>query len=436
MRWVIPPYHSDCSYPPSYYADSIRASREPIELCESIQTDICILGAGFTGLSTAIFLAEKGFKVIVLEGARVGWGASGRNGGQAINGFTGSLKNIENTLGPKSAALAHEMFEEGVTLIEYMVNHYAIECDFKYGNLGLAVTERQARLLEKEVQQKREEKKGEFEFLDKEQLANHIGSKLYKGGFIDWKSGHLHPLQLALGEAQTFEKLGGIIYESTPATAIEEKTNHVRVDTPKGRVQCSRLVLACNGYFNLQGHRVSEQILPVYSEIVATEQLTDQMAGEVMPSDASAFDVRFLPDYFRLSADRRMLFGSSTNYGRPGKGKPGTKSLTRMHKVFPMLKKMRIEFSWRGRFAVTVNRLPQLGKIGSRIYYGHGYCGHGVNCSHLFGRLISEAIGDNSERFDVFANMPQRKFPGGKHFRIPLTVAGAYYYHLRDWLGI
>ena len=436
MRWEIPPINSDSSYPHSYYADSATISRNPQILKGTVKTDICIIGGGFTGLSTGLFLAEKGFKVIVLEGAKVGWGASGRNGGQAINGFTGSIDSIKNFLGEKAAGLAHEMFEEGVNLIEYLVGKYAIDCDFKYGNLALALTPKQARTLEQEVQKKQRARQGDFEYLDSESLLRHVGSKLYCGGYIDRKSGHLHPLKLALGEAKVLEELGGIIYENSPATVIEEVNNQVSIETPEGRILCSKLVLGCNGYLNIKGHRVSEQILPVYSEIVATEPLSEDMAREIMPSDASAFDVRFLPDYFRLSADKRMLFGSSTNYGRPGKAQTGMKSMARMRKVFPLLNEVGIDFAWRGLFAVTVSRLPQLGKISPRIYYGHGYCGNGVNCSHLFGKLICEAIEGNSERFDVFANMPQRKFPGGKKFKIPITVAGAYYYQMRDWLGV
>lgn len=436
MRWEIPPYHSDSSYPQSYYANSITYSRNSRILKGTARTDICIVGAGFTGLSTAIFLAEKGYNVIVLEGARVGWGASGRNGGQAINGFTGSIDSIKTVLGEKSAGLAFEMFEEGVNLIEYLLGKYSIDCEFKYGNLALAITSRQARILEHEVRKKQRANQGDFEYLDKGNLLNHVGSKLYCGGYIDRKSGHLHPLKLALGEARVLEELGGIIYENTPATAIEEVNSQVSVETPKGRILCSNLVLGCNGYLNVKGHKVAEQILPVYSEIVATEPLSEDLADEIMASDASAFDVRFLPDYFRLSADKRMLFGSSTNYGRPGKAQTGMKAMTRMQKVFPVLRDVEIDFAWQGRFAVTVTRMPQLGKIGSRIYYGHGYCGNGVNCSHLFGKLICEAIEGNSERFDVFANMPQLKFPGGKNFRVPITVAGAHYYQIRDWLGV
>ena len=435
MSWEIPPYHSDSSYPESYYANCVSNSRKSKTLKGSLETDVCIIGAGFTGLSTAIFLAERGFRVIVLEGAKVGWGASGRNGGQAINGFSGSIDSIRNVLGDGSAQLAHEMFEEGVRLIEYLMEKHAIECDFKHGNLALAITARQARRLEREVTARQQNNQGDFEYLDQDSLAGHVGSQLYCGGYIDRKSGHLHPLKLALGEAGVLERLGGKIFESTPAVAVNEVPGKVEIKTPGGRIHCSRLVLGCNGYLNLKGHRVSRQILPVFSEIVATEPLPDELAREVMPSDASAFDVRFLPDYYRLSVDKRMLFGSSTDYGRPGKTKTGSRSLARMHKVFPLLENTSIDFAWRGKFAVTLNRLPQLGTIGPRIYYGHGYCGHGVNCSHLFGKLISEAIEGNTERFDVFAKMPQRKFPGGKHLHIPLTMAGAHFYQARDWLG-
>jgi len=434
MSWEIPPYHSDGSYPKSYYANSVSISRTPKTLRGSLETDVCIIGAGFTGLSTAIFLAENGFRVIVLEGAKIGWGASGRNGGQAINGFSGNIDSIRNLLGSGSAQLAHEMFEEGVGLIEYLMEKYAIECDFKHGNLALAITTRQARRLEIEVNARQQNNQGDFEYLDQDSLAGHIGSQLYCGGCIDRKSGHLHPLKLALGEAGVLEQLGGKIFENTPATAIRELSNRVEVSTPDGSIHCSRLVLGCNGYLNLKGHRISRQILPVFSEIVATEALPYELAREVMPSDASVFDVRFLPDYYRLSADRRMLFGSSTDYGRPSKTQTGSRSLARMHEVFPALKNAGIDFAWRGKFAVTLNRLPQLGTIGARIYYGHGYCGHGVNCAHLFGKLISEAIEGNTERFDVFAKMPQKKFPGGRHLRIPLTMIGAHFYQARDWL--
>ncbi len=434
MKLQVAHHCSDPTHPASYYAATRSIHRTPVRLAEDRDTDVCIIGGGFTGLSAGIYLQELGYPVIILEGAQVGWGASGRNGGQLINGMAGNLDNVESVLGARAGQLAKAMYPEGVNLVRKMVASYNIQCDLKSGNMALAITRKQFRNLSHAAETLAQCGIQNFEILDRSRLGDHVGSNYYQGGLIDYTSGHLHPLDLALGEAKAFERLGGMIYEQSPAIAVARKSNTLVVKTPAGSVRCHKVILAGNAYLGLFEHAVSSQILPVYSEIVVTEPL-GKLAGELLPTDVSAYDIRHILDYYRLTADRRMLFGSSTSYGEPSRAEAGKNTRSRMVKVFPQLRTREVEYVWRGCLAITVTRMPQLGRIEPDVYYAQGYSGHGINCTHLFGKLLSEAISGDSERFDVFAKMPQKQFPGGNRLRVPITALAAKYFQFKDWIG-
>ena len=423
-------------YPNSYYANTgLDAPLFP-ELDGVVDCDVCIIGAGFTGLSAALFLVENNYRVVVVEAARIGWGASGRNGGQLINGFSGDLSSIGKKLGNGYELIARSMLKEGVQIVRELIRKYKIECDLRNGSLAVACTDSQMRRLKDLHKEWNDAGIVQTELLDKVSLAQHINSTRYCGGMIDHDGGHLHPLNLALGEAKAYTGLGGILYETSPVTEIEIDLSTPRVRTSRGEINCLKLLLCGNAYLEIPGHEFSNQILPVFSEIVATEPIEKSLAESLLPSNASVYDMQFINDYFRLSVDRRMLFGSSAQYGRQYNRPVGEIPNRHMRKVFPELANTKIDYAWRGMFAVTVSRLPQLGQIAQDTYFGRAYSGHGVNTSHLFGKVLSEAVSGNKERFDVFAQMPKAHFPGGPKLRGLITSLGAQWYMLRDYAGI
>ncbi len=429
-------YAGDGQHTDSYYAASANPSPQRPPLTGEHDTEICVVGAGYSGLSTALHLAEKGHKVTMLEGARVGWGASGRNGGQIVNGLNASLTTIEKRYGKDTATFVASLVQEGGEIIRERVARYDIQCDLKPGNIFTAITG--AHMRELEARQKLWQSYGidNQQMLDKSQLRDHVGSDFYAGGLLDRTGGHIHPLNLALGEAAAVETNGGIIHEMSPVVSVDTEATRPVVKTEKGTIRCDRLVLCGNAYL---GHVVPElapRVMPVSTQIMATEPLSEDLARDLLPKDECVEDVRYILDYYRLSADRRMLFGGGTVYGGSDPRDIKAKLKRNMDKVFPQLADKKIDYAWSGNFALSFSRVPQMGRIGNNTYFAHGYSGHGVTGSHTFGRILAEAIHGDASRFDVFAGLPWIPFPGGRALRVPYSVAGSWWYGLRDRLGV
>lgn len=420
----------------SYYAASANPSPPRPPLKDNITTDILVVGAGYSGLSTGLHLVEKGYTVTIIEAARVGWGASGRNGGQIVNGLNASLQNIKKRYGGDTANFVAGLVQEGGEIIRERIKTYGIQCDLKDGNVFTAYTGAHMQELEDRLKLWAGYGIKNQEMLDRDQLREHINSDVYVGGVIDHSGGHIHPLNLALGEAAAFEKLGGVIYQETPAVKVDTTAAKPVVKTPDGSITYSTLVLCGNAYLGHVVPTLESRVLPVSTQIIATEPLGDATAHELLPTDICVEDVRYILDYFRLSADKRMLFGGGLVYGGTDPSDIKAKLLPNMTKVFPQLKNTRIDFAWSGNFALSFSRVPQMGRIGNNTYFAHGYSGHGVTGSHTFGRILSEAIDGDSSRFDVFEKVPWIPFPGGRLFRVPYSVAGSWWYALRDRLGI
>jgi gamma-glutamylputrescine oxidase len=420
----------------SYYAASANPSPERPPLQGDITIDILIVGAGYSGLSTGLHLAEKGYKVAIVEAARVGWGASGRNGGQIVNGLNASLQTIQKRYGADTANFVAGLVQEGGEIIRERIKTYDIQCDLKDGNVFTAFTGAHMRELEDRLKLWQSYGINNQEMLDKEQLRKHVNSDVYAGGVIDHSGGHMHPLNLALGEAAAFEKLGGVIYEHTPAIHVDTEAAKPVVKTDGGSITCNTLVLCGNAYLGHVVPTLTARVMPVSTQVMATEPLGDERARELIPTDVCVEDVRYILDYYRLSADKRMLFGGGTVYGGTDPHDIRAKLLPNMNKVFPQLKGVKIDFAWSGNFALSFSRVPQMGRIGNNTYFAHGYSGHGVTGSHTFGRILSEAINGDRSRFDVFEKVPWYPFPGGRMFRVPYSAAGSWWYALRDKLGI
>ncbi|MCZ4366128.1 NAD(P)/FAD-dependent oxidoreductase [Sulfitobacter dubius] len=430
------PYAGDGSHTSSYYAASANPSPERPELKGDHEIDVCIVGAGYSGLSAGLHLAEKGYKVAIIEGARVGWGASGRNGGQIVNGLNASLQTIKRRYGQDTATFVAGLVQEGGEIIRERIRTYDIKCDLKEKNIFTGLTT--AHMRELEERQKLWQSYGidNQEMLDKDQLRAHVNSDLYEGGLIDHSGGHMHPLNLALGEAAAFEKNGGTIYEMSAVTDVDHDAPRPVVRTAKGTMTCKTLVLCGNAYLGHVVPALTPRVMPVSTQVMATEPLSEAQAHALLPTDACVEDIRYILDYYRLSGDKRMLFGGGTVYGGADPRDIKAKLKRNMDKVFPQLKDVKIDYAWSGNFALSFSRVPQMGRIGDNTYFAHGYSGHGVTGSHTFGRILSEAIDGDLTRFDVFANVPWFPFPGGRMLRVPYSVVGSWWYGLRDRLGV
>jgi gamma-glutamylputrescine oxidase len=429
-------YAGDGRYPGSYYAASANAAPERPALTGTVDTDVCIVGAGYSGLSTALHLAEKGYKVVIVEGARVGWGASGRNGGQVVNGLNASLATIEKRYGAEVGAFVGKLVQEGGKIIRQRIDKYDIQCDYKQGNLFAAFNARQMRELEDKQLLWRQHGMDDHELLDRQGMRKHVGSDAYLGGMIDHSGGHMHPLNLCLGEAAAIEKNGGVIYEMSPVTAVDHDSDKPVVRTARGEVRCNTLVLCGNAYLGDVVRPLTPRVMPVSTQIIATEPLGDERARELLPTDLCVEDTRYVLDYYRLSADRRLLFGGGTVYGGTDPADIEAKLRPNMEKIFPRMKGVKIDHAWSGNFALSFSRVPQMGRLGPNTYFAHGYSGHGVTGSHLFGRILAEAVAGDTSRFDVFAKVRWFPFPGGRLFREQYCMAGSWWYALRDALGI
>ncbi|MDG1582952.1 FAD-binding oxidoreductase [Pseudomonas sp. GOM6] len=422
-------------YPQSYYAASANPVPQRPALQGETETDVCIIGAGYTGLSTALFLLENGFKVTIVEAAKVGFGASGRNGGQIVNSYSRDIDVIERTVGPKHAKLLGDMAFEGGRIIRERIAKYDIKCDLKDGGVFAANTPKHMKHLES--QKKLWERYGhtQLELLDEKRIREIVDTDTYVGGMLDMSGGHIHPLNLALGEAAAVESLGGIIHEQSPAIRVERGANPV-VHTPEGRVKAKFVVVAGNAYLGNLLPELASKSMPCGTQVITTEPLSDELAKSLLPQDYCVEDCNYLLDYYRLSGDKRLIFGGGVVYGARDPANIEAIIRPKMLKTFPQLKDVKIDFAWTGNFLLTLSRLPQVGRLGDNIYYSQGCSGHGVTYTHLAGKLLAETLRGQAERFDAFASLPHYPFPGGRLFQVPFSAIGAWYYSLRDKLGV
>ncbi|MCH4294965.1 FAD-binding oxidoreductase [Shewanella sp. 3B26] len=420
----------------SYYAASANDTRIRPRLEEHLETDVCVIGAGYTGLSSALHLLESGFKVVVLEAARIGWGASGRNGGQIVNSYSRDIDVIEKTVGKEKAKLFGEMAFEGGRIIRERIEKYNIDCDLKNGGVFAALNQKQMGHLK--AQKALWEAHGhteQLEILDEAGIRNVVNTERYVGGMLDKSGGHIHPLNLALGEARAVESLGGKIFEDSAVLDVVEGEPAV-VKTEFGQVKARFVVVAGNAYLGKLMPELMAKSMPCGTQVITTEPLSDEMAKSLLPQDYCVEDCNYLLDYFRLSGDKRLIYGGGVVYGARDPDNIKSIILPKMLETFPQLKGVRIDYTWTGNFLLTLSRLPQVGRIGKNIYYSQGCSGHGVTYTHLAGKLIAEVLNGQATRFDVFAELPHYPFPGGHALRVPFSAIGAWYYTMRDKLGI
>ena len=419
----------------TYYAATANPAPQRPALQGDVHADVCVIGAGYTGLSTALFLAEAGVQVVVLEAVRVGFGASGRNGGQLVNSYSRDIDAVAQQVDANAAKLIGDMAFEGNRIIRERIARYNIQCDLKNGGVFAAFNAKQMHHLE--AQQKLWAKQGydKVELLDKEQLRKIVHTDQYIGGSIDHGGGHMHSLNLALGEAAAIESHGGTIYEHSPVVKIERGTSPV-VHTAQGRVLAKRVVVAGNAYLGNLVPELAAKAMPCGSQVVTTEILSDEMVQDLIPHGQCVEDCNYLLDYYRITGDNRLLYGGGVVYGARDPSNVEALIRPKMLKTFPQLKNVKIEFAWTGNFLLTLSRLPQVGILNDNIYYSQGCSGHGITYTHLAGKVLSEAILGRPERLQAFAQLPHYPFPGGRMFSVPFSAIGAAWYTLRDHLGV
>ena len=432
------PVHSE-QHANSYYAASLSRSLNCTKLEGSINADVCIIGGGFSGLNTAIELAERGLSVIVLEARKIGWGASGRNGGQLIRGVGHGVEQFESVIGASGVRDLKLMGLEAVEIVRQRVEKYQIDCDLTWGYCDLANKPAHVEGFQEDYEElKSLGYRHEMRMLRKDEMASVVGSSLYAGGMIDMGSGHLHPLNLAIGEGLAAQSLGVRLFEGSAVTRIDYGSE-VRVHTASGEVRAKTLVLACNAYMNDLNPELGGKILPAGSYVIATEQLDESAARQLIPQNMALCDQRVTVDYFRLSADNRLLFGGACHYSGRDPVDIAAYMRPKMLKVFPHLADVKIEYQWGGMIGIGANRLPQIGRLKdhANVFYAQAYAGHGVNATHLAGKLLGEAIStQHSSGFDIFAKVPHMTFPGGKHLRSPLLALGMLWYRAREAAGL
>ena len=432
------PVHSD-QHANSYYAATRSRSLNCAKLEGSVNADVCIIGGGFSGLNTAIELAERGLSVIVLEARKIGWGASGRNGGQLIRGVGHGVEQFESVIGTSGVRDLKLMGLEAVEIVRQRVEKYQIDCDLTWGYCDLANKPAHVEGFQEDYEElKSLGYRHEMRMLRKDEMASVVGSSLYAGGMIDMGSGHLHPLNLAIGEGLAAQSLGVRLFEGSAVTRIDYGSE-VRVHTASGEVRAKTLVLACNAYMNDLNPELGGKILPAGSYAIATEQLGESAARQLIPQNMALCDQRVTVDYFRLSADNRLLFGGACHYSGRDPADIAAYMRPKMLKVFPHLADVKIEYQWGGMIGIGANRLPQIGRLKdhANVFYAQAYAGHGVNATHLAGKLLGEAItAQHSSGFDIFAKVPHMTFPGGKHLRSPLLALGMLWYRAREAAGL
>jgi len=425
--------HKNQEHTGSYYAASVNHRTDYPRLEGGHSTDICIIGAGFTGIASALTLAERGYKVTVVEANRVGWGASGRNGGQMIRGISGESKILKK-FGSDYEDLLWNIRWRGHEIIHERVQKYGIQCDLKSGYMDVASKPRQMAELEQEVAMM--DKHGfpfEYRILDKAETRDTIGTDAYVGALLNYRDGHLHPLNLCIGEAQAAESLGVQIFEQSPVTNIVHGSRP-RVETANGYVEADSVVMAGHIWHRLEQQKLSGTTFQAGSFIIATEPLSEEIRQQINPKDVAVCELNNIIDYFRLSADGRLLYGGRCNYsGRIPKSIRAAVE-PRMLKVYPQLKGTRIDYEWGGSIGIVIRRIPMVGRIDDNIYYVQGYSGHGVNATHIMGEIVADTIGGTMEKFDLFAKMPQIRVPFGNYAGNQMVALGMLYYRLKDLL--
>ncbi|MFX1674371.1 FAD-binding oxidoreductase [Paraburkholderia sp. A2WS-5] len=420
---------------PSWYAASINdTTRHPV-LQGALDADVCVIGAGLTGVSAALNLAERGYRVALLEASRVGWAASGRNGGQLIGGFACGLHTFAQFMNEDEIKQIWAMGLETLDIVKSRVARHQIDCALTPGYFTAANKPRDV----DDLKRSRDEAAtrfgyDRFRYVDGEGVGRYVNSARYRGGLYDPDSGHLHPLNYTLGLARAAREAGVQIFEDSAVTRIRDEHGGHVVETAQGQVRAKFVVLACNTYLGALAPQLARKIMPVGTYVIATEALGAQRMAALMPAQAAVCDSRFVLDYFRPAPDTRLLWGGKVSYSKLAPHNLGVAMRADMLKTFPQLADVKVDYAWGGFVDITMNRAPHFGRLSPTVYFAQGFSGHGVNTTGLAGTLIAEAIHGQAARFDLFGKIRHRDFPGGATLRTPALVLAMAWYRMKDLL--
>ena len=426
---------TDLTYPETYYSATAALLPPFAPLQRSVSADICVVGGGIAGCAAALTLAERGYRVVLLEAERVGWGASGRSGGQVMYGLAVEQAALEQELGIADARRVWQISLDGLEWLKSRIRRHAIECDWTAGQMYTAIKPRQWRHLQGwQEQLSRGYDYQSTRLIERSELRSLIDSERYIGALYDGNSGHLHPLRYTLGLARAAAAAGVAIHEGSRLRSYAIRGERVELSTEQGRVDCGYAIFAGNAWLGDTVPALQRKLIAVASYIVATEPLGEARARRLIANNAAVCDTNWILDYFRRSSDHRLLFGGRVNYSGINVRAIAPVTTRRMLRVFPQLKDARIDYSWGCLLDITRNRTPHFGRLAPNVYFLQGFSGHGMALAGIAGALAAEAIAGTAERFDVLARLRQRDFPGGAALRRPLLAAAMLAFRLRDLL--
>lgn len=422
----------------TYYAASARDTAPYPALRGEIAVDVAVIGGGLTGINTALELVERGYRVAVLEAETVGWGATGRNGGQVTGSLSGDaalMKHLRKVEGVDAEAFVWDMRWRGHRIIKDRVARYGIACDLRHGHLHAAwKPAHMAELHDIHAEAVGRGMGEEVDLLDRAGVGEYLDTPLYHGGLLNRRSMHLHSLDLCRGEARAAHDLGVRVFEGSPVTKVEHGERPVAV-TAQGRVSAETIILAGNAYHRLEPEKLGGKVFPAALGNMATVPLPEAEAKAINPHNIAVYDTRFILDYYRLTADNRLLFGGGANYSGKASVDVAEELRPAMEATFPRLAGVEIEFAWSGQAAIVPNRIPQLGRVSPNVYYAQGYSGHGIATSHIVAEIMAEAVTGTLDRFDLFESVPHPRNPFGERAGQAMLALGMWYYRMRERLG-
>ncbi|MEM0953959.1 MAG: FAD-binding oxidoreductase [Pseudomonadota bacterium] len=419
----------------SYYAATANPDGPYPTLEDNISSDIVIVGGGFSGVNLAVELCERGFEVTLLEANRIAWGASGRNGGQIIGGLGHDATKFKATIGDEGVEAIYRMGIECVDILRERVEKYDIKCDIKWGYCDVALRSKHMGWFRETLEeQKAAGYPHELVLLDRDEVKEFVGSDAYVGGLYNANGGgHLHPMNLCQGEAKAAVGMGARVFEQSRVTRLQPGARPT-VYTEKGAVEAGTVIFAGNAYMERLIPFLSRRVLPASSCIIGTEPLDEATAKSCLPKDVAVCDPRTALDYYRLSADNRMLFGGLSNYTGLVPTNYEQVMTRKMLKVFPQLEGVKIDYAWDGQLGIGINRMPQTGKLDDNTYFIQAFSGHGVAPTHIMARVVAEAIDGNSKRFDMMSSIKHMAWPGGRYLRRPGMALGMLYFKSLDYI--
>ncbi len=420
----------------SYYNATIAKETEYPSLAGEVRVDVAIVGGGFSGVNTALELAERGFSVAVVEANKIAWGATGRNGGQVTGSLSGDAamtKALRKRMGTEAESYVWRMRWRGHDIIQSRVAKYDIDCDLKFGHLHTAyqpshMKELRATYAEGQARGMEEH----LTLLTRDEVPDYIGTNIYHGALLNTRNMHLHSVNLCIGEARAAEGLGVRFFEHTQVLDIKKGTTPQLV-CERGLVSADAVILTGNAYHRLERRQLMGKLFPASLGNMATVPLSEAEVAAVNPRDLAVYDCRFVLDYYRLTADKRLMFGGGTNYsGRDSKSVAG-ELLPALLRVFPQLQGIEVEFEWTGMAGIVINRIPQLGRTADNVYYLQGYSGHGVATSHIMSEIMATAVAGDMTEFDHFAAMPHWRIPLPEWFGNQALALGMQWYKLAEY---